>query len=378
MAEEKAQLEPAADAEAAPIDVRSVTLSVIAVMGAILMLHYGQSVLIPVVVGVLISYVLEPAVGSLERHGVHRIIGSIVAISMLCGAIGLGLYTLTDEAMAIVESVPVAARRLADRMGSDRGEPDGAIEKMQTAAKELEEAAEEASEPSKAPRGVQRVQIVEPAFAARDYLWAGGMSVVALLGQATMVLFLVFFLLVSGDLFKRKLVKIAGPTLTKKKISVQIMDEINRQISSFLRVQVITSVFVGVATGVVLGWFGRETYLLWALLAGLFNSIPYMGPVMVTSALALVTFMQFDDLLTTGYVAGATLAITSLEGWLLTPALMSRAAQMNPVAIFVGLLFWSWVWGIWGTILAVPMMMTIKATCDHIESLQPIGEILGE
>jgi predicted PurR-regulated permease PerM len=378
MAEEKAQLEPAADAEAAPIDVRSVTLSVIAVMGAILMLHYGQSVLIPVVVGVLISYVLEPAVGSLERHGVHRIIGSIVAISMLCGAIGLGLYTLTDEAMAIVESVPVAARRLADRMGSDRGEPDGAIEKMQTAAKELEEAAEEASEPSKAPRGVQRVQIVEPAFAARDYLWAGGMSVVALLGQATMVLFLVFFLLVSGDLFKRKLVKIAGPTLTKKKISVQIMDDINRQISSFLRVQVITSVIVGVATGVVLWWFGLENYLLWALLAGLFNSIPYMGPVMVTSALALVTFMQFDDLLTTGYVAGATLAITSLEGWLLTPALMSRAAQMNPVAIFVGLLFWSWVWGIWGTILAVPMMMTIKATCDHIESLQPIGEILGE
>jgi predicted PurR-regulated permease PerM len=297
---------------------------------------------------------------------------------MLCGAIGLGLYTLTDEAMAIVESVPVAARRLADRMGSDRGEPDGAIEKMQTAAKELEEAAEEASEPSKAPRGVQRVQIVEPAFAARDYLWAGGMSVVALLGQATMVLFLVFFLLVSGDLFKRKLVKIAGPTLTKKKISVQIMDDINRQISSFLRVQVITSVIVGVATGVVLWWFGLENYLLWALLAGLFNSIPYMGPVMVTSALALVTFMQFDDLLTTGYVAGATLAITSLEGWLLTPALMSRAAQMNPVAIFVGLLFWSWVWGIWGTILAVPMMMTIKATCDHIESLQPIGEILGE
>jgi predicted PurR-regulated permease PerM len=137
-------------------------------------------------------------------------------------------------------------------------------------------------------------------------------------------------------------------------------------------------VIVGVATGVVLWWFGLENYLLWALLAGLFNSIPYMGPVMVTSALALVTFMQFDDLLTTGYVAGATLAITSLEGWLLTPALMSRAAQMNPVAIFVGLLFWSWVWGIWGTILAVPMMMTIKATCDHIESLQPIGEILGE
>lgn len=377
MAEEEAQLESPAG-ESAPIDVRSVTLSVIAVMGAILMLQYGRTVLIPVVVGVLISYVLGPAVSSLERHGVPRVIGSIVAIALLCGSIGLGLYTLTDEAMAIVESVPTAARRLSDRMAKDRGQPDGAIEKMQTAAKEIEEAAEDASAPSKAPRGVQRVQIVEPAFAARDYLWAGGMGLVALGGQAAMVLFLVFFLLVSGDLFKRKLVKIAGPTLTKKKITVQIMDDINRQISSFLRVQVITSVIVGVATGLVLWWFEVDNYLLWGLLAGLFNSIPYLGPVMVTAALALVTFMQFDELLRTSYVAGATLAITSLEGWLLTPALMSRAAQMNPVAIFVGLLFWSWVWGIWGTILAVPMMMTIKATCDHIESLQPIGEILGE
>lgn len=384
MADDDAQLQSSPngpngpDGDEQPIDIRSVTLSVIAVMGAILMLQHGRTVLIPVVVGVLISYVLGPAVTSLERHGVPRVIGSVVAISLLCGTIGLGLYTLTDEAMAIVESVPVAARRLTDRMESKSGEPDGALEKMQTAAKEIEEAAEEASEPSTAPRGVQRVQIVEPAFAARDYLWAGGMGVVGLLGQAAMVLFLVFFLLVSGDLFKRKLVKIAGPTLTKKKITVQIMDDINRQISSFLRVQVITSVIVGVATGLVLWWVGLENYLLWALLAGLFNSIPYLGPVMVTSALAVVSFMQFDDLLTTAYVAGATLAITSLEGWLLTPALMSRAAQMNPVAIFVGLLFWSWVWGIWGTILAVPMMMTIKATCDHIESLQPIGEILGE
>jgi predicted PurR-regulated permease PerM len=228
------------------------------------------------------------------------------------------------------------------------------------------------------PKGVQRVQVVQPALAARDYLWEGWRRLVAGMGQLTVVLFLVFFLLVTGDLFKRKLVKIAGPTLTKKKISVQIMDEINRQISSFLRVQVITSAIVGVATGLVLWWFGVQNYVIWGLLAGLFNSIPYLGPIMVTGGLAFVTFTQFDDLQKTAYVAGATLAITSLEGWLLTPALMSRAAQMNPVAIFVGLLFWSWVWGVWGTILAVPMMMAIKAMCDRIEELQPIGELLGE
>jgi predicted PurR-regulated permease PerM len=382
--EANAAADPAPEDESAsisigtPVDVRSVTLSVIAVLAAILMLHYARTVLIPVVIAVLISYVLEPAVTSLEKRRVPRAFGSLLAIGLLCGTIGFGVYTLTDEAMAIVESIPTAARRLAARLETRRGGPEDAIEKMQTAAKEIERAAEQASQPVTAAEGVQRVQIVQPAFAARDYLWEGWRRFVSGLGQFTMVLFLVFFLLLTGDLFKRKLVKIAGPTLTKKKISVQIMDEINRQISSFLRVQVLTSVIVGAATAVVLWWFGVEQYVVWGLLAGLFNSIPYLGPVMVTAGLALVTFMQFDDLMKTTYVASATLAITSLEGWLLTPALMSRASQMNPVAIFVGLLFWSWIWGVWGTILAVPMMMTLKATCDRIEELQPVGELLGE
>jgi predicted PurR-regulated permease PerM len=369
-----------------PVDVRGVTLSVIAVLGAILMLQYAQSVLIPLVIGVLLSYVLGPAVDSMTRHGVNRVVGSTIVLALLCGAVGLGIYSLTGQVMAIIDRVPEAARRMTERLDERGSRPDeerSAIEKVQDAAKEVEEAAEQATDDPEErrraeTRGVQRVQVVEPAFAARNYLWAGGMGLMALLGQAGMVLFLVFFLLVTGDLFKRKLVRIAGPTLTKKKITVQIMDDINRQISNFLRVQVITSVIVGVATAVALWLFGVEQYLVWGLLAGIFNSIPYLGPIIVSGGLAVVAFMQFDDIWMTIYVSGTAMVITSLEGWLLTPALMSRAAQMNAVAIFVGLLFWSWVWGVMGTILAVPMLMMLKAVCDRVEDLQPVGELLGE
>ena len=361
-----------------PVDVRSITLTVLAVTAGILMLQYGQQVLIPIVVAVLISYVLGPAVDSMNKRGVHRVLGSTIMIALLCGGIGFGIYTLSDEAMAIVDKVPEAAQRLTQRLERrGRQGDDGALAKVQEAAKEIEKAAERASDPAKVA-GATQVQVVQPAFAARDYLWAGGMSLITLLGQFAVVLFLVFFLLVTGDLFKRKLVKIAGPTLTKKKISVQIMDDINKQISGFLRVQVITSAIVATATALVLWWFGVEQFVIWGLLAGLFNSIPYLGPIVVTSGLGVVTFMQFDDPVKTAYVCGATLAITSLEGWLLTPVLMSRTAQMNPVAIFVGLLFWSWVWGVMGTILAVPMMMMLKAISDRVEDLQPIGELLGE
>jgi predicted PurR-regulated permease PerM len=183
---------------------------------------------------------------------------------------------------------------------------------------------------------------------------------------------------VTGDLYKRKVVKIVGPTLTKKKITVQILDDINLQIASFMRVQVLTSLIVAAAAGIALWWFGLDHFVLWALLAGIFNSIPYLGPIIVTGGLGVVAFMQFDDVWRTVLVCGTAFVITSLEGFLLTPMLIGRAAQMNPVAIFIGLMFWSWIWGLWGTVLAVPMLMMLKAVCDHVEDLQPLGELLGE
>jgi predicted PurR-regulated permease PerM len=372
--------EPAPIIIRTPVDIRSITITVIAVIGTILMLQYAQPVLIPIVLGVLISYVLGPAVTSMAKRGIPRMVGAFLILAALCGGIGFGIYSLSDEAVDIIDDIPQAAEKLRQRMNGPRSRPadQGLLERVQEAAEKIDQTAADAAEPAPVARNVQRVQVVDPPFRASDYLWSGGQGIINFLGQAAIVLFLVYFLLVTDDLFKRKIVRIAGPTLTKKKISVQIMDDINRQISGFLRVQVITSVLVAVATGLVLFWFGVENYVIWALFAGIFNSIPYLGPIVVSGGLAVVTFMQFDDLAMTAYVSGSALAITSLEGWLLTPVLMSRAAQMNPVAIFVGLLFWSWVWGVWGTILAVPMLMAIKAVCDRVEDFQPIGELLGE
>jgi predicted PurR-regulated permease PerM len=365
-----------------PVSVRSMSLTVIAVLAAIIVLQYAQSVLIPVVLGVLLSYALSPMVASLARHHVPRAIGAALAVTLLVGSLGVGVYTLSDEAVAIVANVPEAARRIRERVTSHRRQRGTALSQVQEAAKEIEKtaaAAAGAEEPARSGRDqVQRVEVVQPAFRASDYLWIGGVGLFGFLGQFSVILFLVYFLLVTGDLYKRKLVKIAGPTLSKKRVTVQILDEINEQIEAFIKVQFITSLVVAVATGLVLWGFGVENFAMWGLLAGLFNSIPYLGPLLVTGGLGLVAFMQFDDLARTLYVSGAAFAITSLEGMVLTPMLMSRAARMNPVAIFVGLLFWSWVWGVWGTVLAVPMLMMMKVVSDHVEDLRPIGELLGE
>ncbi|MEP6916625.1 MAG: AI-2E family transporter [Acidobacteriota bacterium] len=367
-----------------PVHVRSVMVSIIAVLAVVLMLQYAQSVLIPIVIGILISYVLAPLVKNLERARIPRSIGAAVAVSVFVGGLGLGIYTLSDQIIGTISSVPEAAQRVSERLRSHRRQRGGALQKVQEAAKEIDKAAQEAAKSDDAGKGpsaatgVQQVEVVPTTFKATDYLWIGGLGLLGFAAQFVLILFLVYFFLVTGDLYKRKLVKIAGPTLTHKKITVQILDDINAQIQSFIRVQAFTSLVVAVATSAALWWFGFDQYIVWGVFAGVFNSIPYVGPLLVTAGIGVVAFLQFDDVLRTVYVCAVTFGITSLEGFLLTPWLMSRAAQMNPVAIFVGLLFWSWVWGLWGTILAVPLLMMLKAVCDHVEDLRSIGELLGE
>jgi predicted PurR-regulated permease PerM len=190
--------------------------------------------------------------------------------------------------------------------------------------------------------------------------------------------FLTYFILLSDKLMRRKFVELTGPTLSNKKLTVEIIDEISAQISRFLEVQIFTSLVVGVATWAALALVGLRQAAFWGLLAGVFNSIPYYGPLIVSGGLSIVAFLQFGTPSMTLVVAGISLAITSLEGWLLTPMLMGKIASMNRVAVFVGLLFWSWAWGVWGMLLAVPVMMSIKAVCDHVEELKPVGRFLGE
>jgi predicted PurR-regulated permease PerM len=360
-----------------PVDVnaRSMMLIVITAAAAMFVLQWASEVFIPIVLSVLISYALEPIVVGLIRLRLPRMLASGLVVASMAGTFGYTGYALSDDAAAIVASLPDAAVKLRQAL---RHGKTSAIESVNRAAQELQKTADEAAGKNPAPSGVQRVQIEEPTIDVKQYVSWGSASVIAFAGQAVLVVFFVFFLLASGDLFKRKLVKLVGPSLEKKKITVQILNEIDVQIERFLFVRVVTSVAVGVATWLAFRFIGLEQAGVWGIAAGVFNSIPYFGPVIVAAGTAVVGFLQFGTLGMAAYVSGVSLFITSVEGWLLTPWLTSKTARTNEVAIFVGLIFWSFVWGIWGTLLAVPMLVAVKACCDRIEDLKPLGEMLGE
>jgi predicted PurR-regulated permease PerM len=355
---------------------RNAALMIMAAAVAMGLLQWAQQVFIPIALSILISYALEPVVVWLTRLWVPRLVASILVVGLLTGSLGYMVYSVTDDVTAIAAELPDAAVQL--RRALHEPGDSGPIQHVQRAAEEFQRAADEATGRNPAPRGVQRVQIEQPAINLREYLSWGSASAIAFAGQAVLVVFFVFFLLASGDLFKRKLVKLAGPSLERKNVTVQILDEINLQIERFLLVRVGTSLLVGVATWIAFRWIGLEQAGVWGIAAGVFNSIPYFGPVVVAFGTAIVGFVQFHTIPMAVYVSGISVAITSLEGWLLTPWLTSRAARINEVAIFVGLIFWSFVWGIWGTLLAVPLLVVVKAVCDRIEELKPVGELLGD
>ncbi len=358
-----------------PVDVRNMALVVLTGMALVAVLHWARDFFIPLMLGFMLSYALSPIVDALQRLRVPRAISASVLITVMLGGTAVGVYSFGDDANQLVESLPAAAQKLRDTIRARTGQ--STLGTVQKAAAQLEKAAEEASAPTPAGRGVQRVVIEKPHFNIRDHLWSGTMGLVSLSGQIIVVTFLTFFLLLSGDTFRRKLVKITGPTFTNKKITVEALDEITAQIQRYLLVQLLSSVAVGVATGLAFWALGLKHAGVWGFAAALLNLIPYIGSAVVAVAAALVGFLQFGELRMALALAGASLVIHTFMGNLIVPWLTSKASSMNPVAVFVGVLAWGWLWGVWGLLLGVPILMVVKAVCDRVEDLKPVGELLG-
>lgn len=351
---------------------------ILAVLAVIWALDWAQAVLIPILLGVLVSYALRPVVERLHHWRIPRPAGAALVLLGILGGVGALAVSLGDEAKAWIDNLPEAAENFRSTLGKAGAFSSGALDQVQEAAEQLERAAKETAGPaSVAPRGVTRVQIEKPRLNVQEFLWTGTVGALAMVGQCVVVLFLVFFLLAAGDTFRRKLVRITGPVLSRQKVTLQVLDEITSLIQRYLLMQIATSVVVGVATWLAFVWIGLENAAIWGIAAAVLNNVPYLGPVVVSGGTALLGLLQFGTIEMALLVGGVSLLITTLEGYLLTPWLAGKAGRINPVAIFLGILLWGWLWGVWGLLLGMPITMVIKAVCDRVEGLQQVGELLG-
>ena len=350
----------------------AVALTALGVIAAIAALRAAADLLIPLVLSVLVAFALAPLVRALERLSLSRVSASAVVVVGSAIVLGGGAYAVSDEAMAAAQRLPEATARIRLELRQLRSGESGPLDAIEEAADDIEAAAVEASGGKPAP-----VSDPPVALGLRDRIVVSTMSVVSLTGEIILLVFFVFFLLASGDLFKRKLVRLAGPALAQRRITVEMLDDVQLAIERFLAVTVATNAAVAVASAGAFMAFGLANPVLWGAIGGALNTIPYMGSAVAVILFFVVGLLQFEELQTPILLSSAFLVITSLEGMWLKPWLMSRTAEMNNVAIFVSLLFWGWLWGPWGMLLAYPIMMVIKAVADHTEPLRPLGELLG-
>lgn len=355
------------------------TLSILAALGCVFVLRWAAAVLIPLLLGLTLSYALAPVMALLQRAHLPRAIGAALLIATFAGGLGWTVYALSDDANALVESLPQVTEKIQNALRASQDHTESTIHKVQRAAAQLEQAAHDSGVGTVVATrgGATRVRIERPPFEITDFLWTGALGLASTISQTMVVLFVTFFLLASGDNFRRKIVHIAGPSFARRRITVRALDEIGAQIQRYLLIQVLTSAIVGLVVWLAFSIVGLNHAALWGALAFVLDFVPYVGAMLLTVGSALVAFVQFENTGMAMLVAGIVLTVHTISGNLLTPWLTSRAGRMNAVVVFVAVLMFGWLWGIWGLLLAVPILTTVKAVADRVEGLETLSELLG-
>jgi predicted PurR-regulated permease PerM len=363
------------------VHAKGLSLGILATVALIFALQWAERFLVPLLLGIFIAYTLNPLVAFLERWHIKRVIGATLVTVVIVAGLGMMAQRLQGEVLSIIEELPALTHKVTKLITDNSDGSPSTIQQIQKAAAEVEQATANAT----AGQGVEkrlvaRRQVQAPPgsnFKIMDWVLAGSMGVAAFLSQATMVIFLVFFLLLSGNTFKRKLVKLT-PSLKQKKITVHILEDINTSIQKYMFMLLVTNTLLALLMWVALRAIGLENAGAWAIFSGLAHVMPYFGPLLITAATGTVAFLQFESVRMVLLVAGTSMAVATLVGMVVTTWMTGKFAKMNPAAVFVSLLFWGWLWGMWGLLLGVPVVVVLKVVAERIEGMEVVAELLGE
>jgi predicted PurR-regulated permease PerM len=355
-----------------PAEAALVVLTVLAVIAAA---RIAEAFVIPVIVGMLTSYALKPLVATLERWHIHRAIGSAVVLLLLTGVIAGGIFLLRDDATAAIAELPNAARKVRMAAHESARKPEGPMSHVRAAAEELNRAAAEAAsggKPVTAPAPAPQPSELQRWLSDQS---SKALDVIVEIGIAGL---LAYFLLAVGDTFRRKLVRVAGPTLTARRITVEILDEIDAQVQRYLLTMVIINALIGLATWGILAAFGMEHAALWGVVAAVLHIVPYAGSALTIIATGFAAFVQFEEISRGVMVALSVGVAATAIGMGLNAWVQGRAFRINAVTVFVALLFFGWLWGGWGLLVGVPLLAIAKTTIDRLPSLERFVPLLSD
>lgn len=354
---------------------KNVGAAILAALAVVAALYFARAFFVPLLIGILASYMLYPLVEWPRRVHIPRAVSAAVVMAVLVGAMSWIAISLRDDALAMIEKLPEAAQKLRQSISDSRTTGLSVLHHMQQAANELQGAAADAGVTPNAPI------VVPPAPRStlwlQDFAYAQTALLVTVIAQTPIVLLLIYFLLASGQHFRRRLVQLVGPSPTRQQDTIHILKEVNIQIQRYLLATLVSNALVALGTWLAFEALGVEQAGVWGVAAGILHFIPYLGPVSIAFASCIAAFLQFGSIITALIVAGTSLLVAGAIGLVFMTWLQSQFTRTNAAVLFIALLFFGWLWGVWGLLLSTPLIVIAKVVCDRIESLKRMGKLLG-
>ena len=342
--------------------------SPLAVQGLLLLavvytLYFAAEFLVPVFAAIILQLLLMPAVRFAARYHIPEPVSAAMIVLALVGILALGFISLSGPVANWADRMPEIADELKFKLRELR-EP---VETVQEVSKQVEEVTSVAPDSTDTPT----VQIETPGLLDRLF---SSMQTIGI--QLTAMLVLLYFMLAVGDLFIEKLLK-AMPRLSDKKRALTIARQVEHDVSTYLGTTTLINVGFGVAVGLGLWAIGMPNPHLWGIIAAGLNFVPYFGAIVGMALLLIAALLNFPTLGTALIAPAIYFGANIVESQFVTPAVLSRRLTLNPVVLFLAVAFWGYVWGVPGALMAVPLLVALKALCDHVERLTAIGEFLG-
>lgn len=338
----------------------SLALNGLFVLSVFYTLYFARFFLLPLVLALFFSLLFSPVVRGLERLKLSQGFGAAVVVLGVVVVLAGSVFLLVDPAKTWLERAPLSLMRIEEKI-RDIKEP---VEKVNQATKEVEKLTQMDGESPE-------IQTQEESFSEK---LMGGLRRVG--AGIVVILIMLYFLLASGDTYLRKMVRVL-PNLRDKKRAVEIARHLQRDISNYLLTITVINFTLGLAVTLALYLLDMPNPLLWGTVAAVLNYIPYLGAMTGVAMIGVAAALTFDlprDIFLPPLVY---FLLTAAEGYLVTPLVVGRRLTLNPVVILIGLIFWGWLWGVVGFVLAVPLLVSIKIFCDHLDPLAPVGEFMG-
>jgi predicted PurR-regulated permease PerM len=328
-------------------------------------LHLARDFVLPILVALFLQWMFAPVVRALQKFRIPAPLGAaIIVLGLLSGFIG-GIYNLAEPAREWIERAP----RVLREVGAELKLITEPVKEVTSATEQVQILAERIA--GGGPnRRVQEVVVRERSFLT---IVAGGAKEFAL--STISALILLYFLLASGDLFLRKIIA-ATPLLADKKRAVDISRQVETDVSTYLFTVTAINFSLGCAVALAMYLLGVPNPMLWGVMVGTLNFVPYLGDVASFTVLTIVGLLSFDELWRSLLVPGVFYALTAIEGYFVTPLILGQRLRLNPVVIVVSLLLWGWLWGVPGALLAVPILVVLKTISERVDSLKEYGEFL--